>query len=43
MKTDFKALGKATQFGDEDTGMKPKGNNQFQSCRKHRWRPAKEI
>lgn len=30
MKTDFKALGKATQSGDEDTGKKLKGNNQFQ-------------
>lgn len=30
MKTDFKALGKATQIGDEDTGKKLKGNNQFQ-------------
>lgn len=29
MKTDFKALGKATQFGDEDTGRRQKGNNQF--------------
>lgn len=43
MKTDFKALGKATQFGDEDTGRKLKGNNQFQQCRKHTWRTAKEI
>lgn len=30
MKTDFKALGKATQFEDEDTGRKLEGNNQFQ-------------
>lgn len=27
MKTDFKALGKATQFGDEETGKKLKRNN----------------
>jgi len=32
MKTDFKALGKATQFGDEETGKKLKRNNQFQYC-----------
>ena len=30
MKIDFKASGKATQFGDKDTGKNLKGNNQFQ-------------
>lgn len=30
MKTYSNALGKATQFGGENTGRKLKGNNQFQ-------------
>lgn len=32
MKTDIKALGKATQFGDEDAGGRQKGSN-FGSAR----------